>query len=109
MTAEPQTHLYRYEDHCDVVVPCTYLIVRRTPKGVWIEIPGRYPPKQKFVLIDARKRFAHETWEDAKISFLARKARQFQIMNARIENIQDAVTALKEGRINDYSRSRCFD
>lgn len=109
MTTNLPTVLYRYNDHGDVVLQETYRIVSRTPCGVWIELPHYYPPRRKFVLTDARKRYAHETLEGAKTAFLARKARQLGILSARIDNIQDAVKAMQEGRIADYSKSRCFE
>lgn len=105
MSTEPQvTHLYRYNDYPGgVVLEEQYRIVKRTPKGVWIELPS-YPPKTKFVLTNAKKRFAHETLEGAKKSFFARKRRQLAILSARIDSIQEAVQAMKEGRISDYSK-----
>lgn len=114
MTTEPQTVLYRYVDCQDVVLLERYPIVRRTPKGAWIELAPGYDhlnikPELKFVLNDARKRFAHETLDGAKESFLARKRRQLSILHNRIIGIDACVQAINEGRIVDYSNTRYMD
>lgn len=111
---ELQTVLYRYVDCQDVVLLERYPIVRRTPKGVWIELAPRYDylnikPELKFVLNDSRKRWAHETLEGAKESFLARKRVQLDILRNRITDIEACVVAINEGRISDYSSMRYFE
>lgn len=107
MTTELPTVLYRYVDEYDVVLLKEYRIVRRTPKGVWIQVAPGYPkPKLKFVLNDATKRFAHETRNGAKTSFLARKRRQLSILHNRIIDIEACVQTINEGRIADYSNTR---
>lgn len=48
-----------------------YRIIRRTPKGVWLEV---YDQKPKFVLASGNgKRFAYATRRDALHSFIKRK------------------------------------
>lgn len=110
MTAELPTVLYRYVDSHDVVLLKEYRIVRHTPKGVWIEVQPGYPkPKLKFVLNDSRKRWAHDTRDGAKTSFLARKRRQLSILHNRIIDIDACVQAINEDRIADYSNTRYYD
>lgn len=106
----PAEKLYRYVDACDVVLLEEYLVVRRTPKGCWIDVAPGYPkPKFKFVLNDATKRYAYETTDAAKVSFLARKRRQLIILRNRVDNIEACVEAIKEGRIADYRSSRFIE
>lgn len=64
-----------------------YPLVRRTPKGVWIDDYGH----ERFVLLSARRKFACETKEDAMESFIARKRRQLEIYNARAERAKRAI------------------
>lgn len=58
-----------------------FQIVRRTPKGVWIDIGYG---DLKFVRLDARKRYACPTLEEAWESFDARKARQVSILTNQL-------------------------
>lgn len=92
---------HRYEDHGDVVVHEEYSVVKTTPCGVWLNVYG----KNTFVLNGQGKRFAYSTDEAAKAGFFARKARQIRILESRLVAVKDAVKALKEGRIADYSSS----
>jgi hypothetical protein len=95
---------YRYEDvrHADVneyddVGPTyvklylrTYRVSKVTPKGVWLSyffIGG----SDRFVRLDARKRFAHSTKEEALDAFKARKAAQTRILEAQLKLVRDAV------------------
>lgn len=73
-----QVHLRKYD------------IVKTTPKGVWVKYWGNQSGK-KFILLKARKQFACVTEEEARKSFLARKARQLGIYHARIRNIEEAI------------------
>lgn len=51
-------------------------VSRTTPKGVWLNMG--YGLKEKFILNDARRRFAYPTQELAMESFKARKRHQRQ-------------------------------
>lgn len=105
--SEPATKLYRYNSRQDVVLLDAYPIVRRTPKGCWIEVAPGYPkPKLKFVLNDAVKRYAYETEDTAKTSFLRRKRRQLSILRNQIIDVEACVLAINEGRIADWPSSR---
>lgn len=68
-----------------------YLVIRHTAKGVWLE-DGWHPPRgRRFVLRDARKRFACPTREEAFDSFRARKERQAKILRAQLKHVEDAL------------------
>lgn len=97
--------LIRYEDRGDVVLKEEYPILKFTPQGAWIDVWG----KKKFVLARTFKKFAAKTDEEARKSFFARKHRQLRILEHRIEGIKDAIQALKDDRIADYSGSRWFE
>lgn len=70
----------------------TFQVVRKTPKGVWIDSFGR----EKFVLLRAKKKYAHFSKEEALESFIARKNRQSQILN---QKLQDVNTCLYQARL----------
>ncbi len=64
-------------------------IVRTTAKGAWIDVYG----ERRFVLLTARKRFACESVEAARESFIARKQAQRRIYTARLRSINRAIEA----------------
>lgn len=75
-----------------------YKIVKRTPKGAWIDNYG----DRKFVLLTAHKKFACETKELAQESFIARKERQIRILSAQIKQAEQAIAMTKRKDISDY-------
>lgn len=96
--------LYRYEeqitapllDEYDEVIAGTrtmrlvcyeFKINKRTPKGVWIDTYG-FP---KFVNMNARKRYAWPTREEAYTSFRARKERQIEIVSYQLRRARCAL------------------
>jgi hypothetical protein len=62
-----------------------YRVTRETPKGVWLD-------NGRFVLRDARKRWACPTRDEAVESFLARKRRQLRLLNSTVSQVEQAVT-----------------
>jgi hypothetical protein len=79
---------YRLEDHytegCDVEVWLfKYKVVSKTPCGVWITL-GK--GKDKFINLNATKKWACPTIEEAKKSYLRRKLRQIQILSAQLHS-----------------------
>ena len=70
----------------------TYPVVRETPRGVWLESAGDYG-QDRFVLRDARKRFACPTLNEALESFRARKERQLKILTAQIRHVRKCLEA----------------
>lgn len=61
-------------------------VLKETPKGVWI---GYHWDDRRFVLRDARKRYACPTKLEALESFRQRKRRQYEIYRARIKHIEE--------------------
>lgn len=89
--------MYRYEDMLESynhlspkirVILLKYFVKRHTPKGKWIDMGFG---DEKFVLNDSKKRFAHETKEDAIQSFIKRKERQKRILSSQLEHAIDAL------------------
>jgi hypothetical protein len=61
-----------------------FTVTRVTPKGKWIDAHG----ERKFILNDARKRYACETLELAVESFKARKRRQIALLAAQLRRAE---------------------
>jgi|GEM_PF-5104034 len=84
--------LYRFDEFstCDGVrIYCTsYQIVKRTPKGAWINL---WYGKNKFVLADARKRWACPCRESAMESFRARKTKQIEHLTRQLDRAKCAL------------------
>ena len=62
-----------------------FAVVRYTQQGVWLDYGIE---KDKFVLINSRKRFACPTLDEAKESFLARKKIQLIILEEQTEDVR---------------------
>ena len=75
------------------VVLRKYGVIKHTPKGTWIDEGW---DSKKFVLRDARRRWACPTVEEAEESFMARKRRQLSILQAHQRHVED-VMAMVEG------------
>jgi hypothetical protein len=69
-------------------------IIRRTPKGVWVDRTSHRFHGPRFILTDARKRFACPTIEEAKESFIARKKRHIRIMKRLISEAERALEVI---------------
>lgn len=84
-------HLYRFHDVATSLGTQVYLetydILRHTPQGAWIKVHG----VEKFVRLTARKCYACPTLEEAKKSFLARKASQIKICSSQLRRAQQAL------------------
>lgn len=76
-----------------------YEVIKPTPKGAWVRLVlGQFLGDKKFILRDARKRFACPTKEEALESFLKRKERQINILRAQLKEAEkqyDAGLSLK--------------
>lgn len=73
-------------------------VLRTTPKGVWLSMAlGEFriisEPLERFVLRDARRRFACPTKEEAMESYKARKRAQIRIYKARAARAERALNA----------------
>ena len=112
MSEVTKEFLYRYEDYLvsagvdefdnplgppSVKVSLRkFSVIKKTPKGVWIDIfLGK-----RFVLSSARKRYACQTVEEAKDSFIARKNRQIHILGNRIKHAEEAIEKVKSDGIH---------
>jgi len=80
-----------------------YEVLRYTPKGAWINASPyrsatsfKHMKDEKFVLLSARKRFAHPTKEEAMTSFIARKKAQIRIYKARVKHAEEALKRAEE-------------
>jgi hypothetical protein len=62
-----------------------YLVLRHTERGVWLHLDGW---GRRFVLRDARRRFACPTREEAWESFRARKQRQLRLLTAQVAHVR---------------------
>lgn len=69
-------------------------VVSRTPKGWWVVNSGH----RRFVLADARKKYACTTEKEAIQSFAARKRRQIKIINAQLKVAKEFL-ALAEAKL----------
>jgi hypothetical protein len=88
---------YRYEDSRTTNGIHVYLrefhVIKYTEKGAWIEQYGQ----ERFVLKDARKRYACPSKEEALESFRARKKRQILILTSQLERAKLALSYSGEG------------
>lgn len=90
---------YRYEvsnfyDGSFSVNLYTFNVKKHTHKGVWLQMP--YPQKDKFVLNDARKRWAYPTKELAWESFQIRAARRTQHLDNQLNFALKVYNAVKD-------------
>jgi len=74
-----------------------YKVIKKTPKGVWLDNYGF----KKFVLKDARKRFACPTKQEALESFIARKKKQLKILKAQMDRAMVALHQVESIKTND--------
>lgn len=77
-----------YQGYKLVIQLTEYPIIKRTPKGAWIDesFAGK-----RFVLLTARKKYACSSKEEALESFKARKRRQINILK---EQLSRAISVL---------------
>lgn len=104
---------YRYEDHryaslneWDEVSSVSvqlqlweFKVSKVTPKGVWLQATWSEP---RFVRLEARKRYAHPSKEEALTALKARKAAQMRILQTQLGYAQRAA-ALADRELNTLS------
>lgn len=110
---EGEEYFYRYKevtyslgmDQFDYPLPGSdlkvelerYRVIKRTPKGAWIDCGGwGLNSDKKLVLLDSKKRFACPTKKEALESFKARKRRQIKIVKAQLKRAEEALSAAEE-------------
>lgn len=82
----------RKELHID-----SFDVIKRTPCGVWIRV-NSWSDEKRFVNLKSRKKYACETIDDAKLSFIARKNRQIKILSARLRTAKIFLEQAISGR-----------
>lgn len=108
---EPTIKMYRYDDSRQgyfdpdgdygggsrAVIGCQeYVVVRRTPKGVWIAAPPVWRwAYQRFVLNRARKKYAYPTKHEAWQSFKIRKQRQLEILRSQQDHVSEVLRLIE--------------
>ena len=107
VTKEIEGNYYRYDGYKNA---CCYAfkVIRKTHCGVWIST-GSYHQPERFILNDARRRWAYPTKEDALNSFRIRKERQIMHLNASIEKANQALLAVGLKTIDPQSRFNKYD
>ena len=72
-----------------------FKVIKQTPKGVWViwkaGIFSDSYEEKRFILRDARKRYACPTKEEAAVSFRARKKRQICMLKAQLRDAERAL------------------
>lgn len=107
---DQKEYLYRYEEirwslgldefdnpiqGCRLEVSLSkYEIAKRTPKGAWV-YRYSFTSDKKFVNLSAKKKFACESIEEAKESFLRRKERQIQILSSQLKEAKKAKSIIE--------------
>lgn len=99
---EEGTHYFRVDGY-DTAYTHAYEILYKTPKGCWISVG--YEDK-KFILNDARRRWAYPTVELARNSYRIRKERQIRHCNDMIENANAGLVRMGFKAIDPKSRFR---
>jgi hypothetical protein len=97
-------HMYSYCNETETYC-YQYRVLSVTDCGAWIE----YDKKKKFVLLDARKKYACESIALAKVAFVKRKDRQVRIMEAQIVRIKNAVTFINKAKYHKFSLQETRD
>lgn len=86
-----------------------FRVLKTTLKGVWISTPYQNKKGKKFILNDARKRYAYPTKELALNSMIIRKSRYISIMRSKIEETEAVLNAAKEMVGKDLSALERFE
>jgi len=81
-----------------VLIQIDLPIIKRTPCGAWVDDYGR----QRFVNLQARKKYACETVDAALESYHARKKRQIKILKHRLAEAEAALTLNNDNKSTDY-------
>ena len=96
------THYFRVDGYGNAYT-AAYEILRKTPKGCWISVGYE---QEKFILDDARRRWAYPTVELARNSYRIRKERQIRHCNDMVEAANLGLVAMGFQPIDPKSRFR---
>jgi hypothetical protein len=91
---EPYLHIHEFP------------VLRETPKGVWLDLGGWMPPR--FVLRDARKRYACPTKAEAWESFVARKRAQLRILTAQVAHVEEVLRMVPDATRQEEGADALF-
>lgn len=85
---------YRYVNHRTIsgvhIYLHKYVVSKVTEKGVWV-VPENFSSSyRKFILLSAKKKYAHASEKEALDSFIARKKRQILILQSQLEDAKTA-------------------
>jgi len=89
------TSWYRYYTTSSGVHLDSFTVVKTTPKGVWLD-------NKKFILRDARKRWACPTKPEARESFIARKRVHIRILKKQLQLAEQSLAAAESGQLPDH-------
>jgi hypothetical protein len=100
---------YRFHEHnygdCVRVEKYEFELIRETPKGYWICPSSHYWDEfdKKWISKTSIKRYAYPTEEQALENFIKRKERQKAFLQAKIDDINDALELANGGleRVNN--------
>lgn len=87
---------YRYEMLGNHMRCETFDIIKHTPKGVWLQIGPAFFNEKKFVLKDARKRYAYPTKELAWESFKLRREWRIIHLKNQLEYSENVWAKIKD-------------
>jgi len=79
-----------------------YSILSKTPKGTWIRADNT--KGKRFILDDARKKWAHPTKTAALTSFIRRKECQVSILTAQLKQAEHALKKAKNNTIIELAK-----
>ena len=85
--------------HITKIVLYKYRVLRRTPKGAWIDYFN--DRGKRFVLLTARKQYATNTKEEAKQQFIHRTTRYISILQSRLADRIDGLKLIEKVNTND--------
>lgn len=71
------------------VIETAYPVVKKTPKGAWLELGVFGETDKRWVGLGTGKRFAHPTRKEALEGYIHRKNRQIKIYEARLRDAQE--------------------
>jgi hypothetical protein len=91
-------HEVRWSESRLVLVKDEFKVLSKTEHGVWIDVYGN----KRFVNLDARKRYACPTVQEALESFQARKKRQIRILTRQLKQAEAALTLTPENDSTYY-------
>ena len=88
------------------IVADKYVLIKRTPKGVWVTAIENGQGKKRFVLDGKGRRFAYTAMKEAIISFKKRKRRQILILESQLTIAKAALNGIID---EEFKVGRSFE